>query len=356
MKTVDLKNMIEKIALIKSDPKHVWGRVKLEKVADRLIFSFTNLEEYFIGFVLCEGPEFGCTVEFKPLVKAVKALKCADCSVEFTPEKLYLTGDMKYIIPVMNVDLGDYVEFPVVVKGSAVGCSLETLNHLVKRVGFSTTEANVNKAYAGILFNPVVAGKVDVVTTDIHRLTVVKTDMIKLEKDFVVPVSVAKTVCKMFRSFDGFHLGKTEAGDCIIFSDDCSTYHARTLVNEFPQYQRVLSVPERPFFTIDKKKFIEVLTKITSFSDAKVIAGKFNFNAYTSVLDIVEESISGSLPVSDCVVDAKIGLNVSYVLEYVKTVESSVISMKFDDGLKPCYFIDNTPDLEVLHLIMPLRV
>lgn len=351
MKTVDLKNMIEKIALIKSNPKYVWGRVKLEKVADRLIFSFTNLEEYFIGFVTCEGPEFKCTVEFKPLVKAVKALKCADCSVEFTPEKLYLTGDMKYIIPVMNVD-GDYVEFPVVVKGPAVGCSLETLNHIVERVGFSTTKANVNKVYRGILFNPVEDGKVEVVTTDTHRLTIVKTDMIKLEKDFLVPVSVAKTVCKMFKSFDGFYLD--EAGDYIIFSDDCSTYHARTVVDKFPQYQRILSVPERPFFTIDKKKFIEVLTKITRFSDAKVIAGKFNFNA-SSVLDIVEKSISGSLPVSDCVVDAKISLNVSYVLEYVKTVESSVISMKFVDSLKACYFIDNTPDLEVLHLIMPLR-
>ena len=358
--------------------------VRIEGNKRSLKITATNLEEFYsVAVPGKKGEKFDIIVDAHQLLKVIKNIKDETLDLELErgtePEDLMvrITSGMTFRLKAEFHD-GDFPLMPVKVFKKSTKVELynqKVLFEILKKVGFSTTHHNVNKAYSGILF----AGKgtgLEVVTTDIHRLSVVRTKVAKTKKDFVIPVDSVKNVLKIFAatgitsielaSDTSSDSGSKGQADKILFKSDNEVYISRLLKNEFPNYDQVLKdeVIDKCWYEIDKKKLQARLKSIIDFhTNVKIVAGAFDFvgdNLFINSSGEGDTSVETSVEMKAVNIRSSeikiIGLNVKYMHEALTNMDKVVMNFESGKSFTPFYLTDRQPDYTFFHLVMPVRM
>lgn len=362
MKSVTLKTIVEALAVLVDNkfPKTV-----LSCVDGKMSIHYSSVSQVLdISDLEYSGECFTVAVETKAFIKAVKAVKSPELSFCLKGETLSIVADMTFKLPVSSAD--DCPITPEVVKSSLVNCSYDLFTVFTKKCAFSTTDQNVNRSYSGFLFKPQADGT-DVVSTDIHRISVFHSVDISTPVEFVMPVDSAVAVSKIFKSFDFFRLVTSDTvSEVFTYAEILSgnwTYKTILLKPEFPNYRQVLPPDSVHRYSLEKKKLTEIVSNVHSFSKEstkdKVIATHFRFGADSLVVETPH--ISGTVPFAEQirptrVEPGEIGLNACYVLDILKVLSSDVVDMGFNFGLTPAAFRETGSNYSFTHLLMPLRM
>jgi DNA polymerase III subunit beta len=384
----ELKRAVENCSLIvpKKTTIPVLGLIKVESEKNRLKLTATDLEEFYtVSVPVKKGETFSVLAPADQLLKVLKNVKNETLELSAKEDKeagtatICIESGMTFTLTAeTGVDDFPLAPFDTFKRSAAVKVfNQKVLFEIMKKVSFSTTKNNVNRAYSGILF----AQKkehLDIVTTDIHRLSIVRTGIASTKADFVVPVDSVKNILKIFGnvSITKVNLekeppeekqpGKPAQPVKIMVMSDNESYVSRLLRNEFPEYDRVVKsdIVDKCGFGVDKKVFAEKLKSVMDFHNGKkVIRGAFDFVDGTLHIDSgcgdgtsIETSVEIK-PFNEKKEAVKIiGLNVKYLHEAVSNMDDIAMNMEEGGTLKPFYLADIQPDYRFYHLVMPIKM
>jgi len=364
----------------------VLGFLKIDAKKDSLTLSTTNLAEYYsVSVPVEEGELFSTLVPGDQLMKVLKNIKESLVSVDVQRDEtslitgIKITAGMEFKLNVENC----VEDFPGIPrddfrKSAAVEIlDQKVLFEIMKKVLFSTTQQNVNKAYSGVLFSQK-DDHLEVVTTDIHRLTVVTTTSAQTKADFVIPAESVKNLTRMFKDAAVTEVllatepqvetdsEKPADATMIMFVTSHECYVSRLLKNEFPNYNRVIDIGivEKSWFEIERKPLLEKLKTLIDFhAGMKVVSAVFDFvneTLHISTCGGTESSVQTEIPirpVNENPDAVKItGLNLKYLQEAVSSMGSVAVNLIEGAELKPFYLTDRQPGYRLYHLIMPMRI
>jgi len=386
--TKEFKRAVENCLLItpKKPKINILGLLKIDAKKKGITLSTTNLEEHYsVSVPAKKGEEFSALIQGDQLLKVLRNIK--NETLELTVEQSETADAARIRIEAGMVfrlngetSVDDFPVFPYdnFKKNRSVNIfNQKILFEIMKKVMFSSTKENVNRSYSGILFAQK-DDNLEIVTTDIHRLSVASTKVAGTPADFVIPVESAKNVLKIFgdtaltkvslahESPEEKEKGKPAEAVMIMMRSDRECYMSRLIKNEFPDYNRVLDlkIVDESWFEIDKKALAGKLKGIMDFhAGLKIVSAVFDFvneDLYMTSWgegEAVAETSLKMKPVNESADSVKVtGLNVRYLHEAVSNMGNVAVNLVEGGTLKPFYLADRQPDYRFYHLVMPLRV
>ncbi len=273
----------------------------------------------------------------------------------------------RYTIP-----CADPSDFPAVDDFSGKDGKVIHISRMIsiyKKLQFSMTENNMNKVYSGVLINPSPEkGSVEMVTTDIHRLSVTSLKNFDFsikgaEEGIVVSGKNFSEIQKIFSNITEAEMS-VEEGKLFIKGDNV-VFVARLLKNEFPNYKGIVGsekdILEKDKCVINKKSLVEAIKRVTALSvDEKIWTTKFEFTG--NVLVMNSQTSFGGNSEDEILVDTpfetekSIGINSRYLTEVLNVMDSESVTIVVEEGLKPLTLVESYEDFSYVHLIMPLRI
>ena len=134
---------------------------------------------------------------------------------------------------------------------------------------------------------------------------------------------------------------------------------SKLIDGKFPDYEKVIPKNTSNSFSINRKKFLESINRISTISSEKSKAIKLNLNKdkLTVSANNLEEGGSGieeiSIKYNGPTLD--IGFNAIYLKEIINQFSSEEVIILFSDSTAPTIVKDNSKS-ESLYVLMPMRV
>jgi DNA polymerase-3 subunit beta len=247
-----------------------------------------------------------------------------------------------------------------------------------KKVQFSMGDYfSTNKAYSGVLITKVKEenGKtsIDMVTTDIHRLSVLKLknfdlDIPEIEKGIIIPGKNFVEITNIFADCTEAQIAiDNEKEEKIFIKKDNVIFISRLFKNEFPKYSSIISSYEvlnsKEFAVINRKELIEAIKRVVIVlnSEDKNWISKYFFNG--NVLKLTASSSSGGNSSDEIVMEKgfsterSVAVNAKYFLDVINVIDDSNVNVIVEEAANKAMIIkEESDDFFYIHMVMPLRI
>lgn len=283
---------------------------------------------------------------------------------------LNITADKsKYNISCSNYE--DFTDIPKTLK-EFKNVNISRLISSYRKVQFSMGEFNINRSYSGVLITKVKnsdgSESIELVTTDIHRLSVLtlknfSMDVDEIEDGLVVPGKNFFEITKIFSDSENAEIAIDD--DKIFVKNDKVIFISRLLQNEFPKYRSVVGTYEeinnKEAAVINRKELIEAIKRVTVLSsEEKIWASKYFFKG--QVLEMEAHSNNGGSSTDEILIekgfstDRSVAVNAKYFLDVISVIDDENVNVIVEDGPKAMTIKEENDNYLYIHMVMPLRI
>lgn len=284
----------------------ILNTVMFEKMDDNIIMRRNDLSQEMVFRIPFNDDVVSSCYDFNDIKKIITISKQDVINMKFESNGMnhFLViedGKKKYRIK----NVGAVEDFPISEKGTKYNMKFNSpsIRKAIKKIMFSTTQSSANACYAGIHFEET-DGIKDIISTDLHRMSLVvfekdimewnfdamqnvkkdvwewNFDVLKQGRlDINVHIETLKTASEIFPDFNSFTFDEEK----ITFSDEFCDYTSRLLPREFPQYRTILKENEyKHFITPDFNElndFLDSCCNLTvgAITPNKITNGKDDF-------------------------------------------------------------------------------
>ncbi len=255
----------------------------------------------------------------------------------------------------------EYPKLPKEENAPLVQISGATLLEMIKKTQFAISSDETRYILNGVFFEPHSGGKVRMVATDGHRLSLIERDLpgeFKLKGGVIIP---RKGLMELKRLLDEApeaecHLGFAE--NSALFKKPGLTMVMRLIDGQFPEYQRVIPKEGEKVVMVPKTSFLESLKRIALLSADKSYAVRIGLEQNKLLItannpdlgearDVLEVAYRGG--------DITIGFNARYLTDVLSVLETDEVSFELGDEHSPGV-IHAPGDRSFTAVVMPMRV
>lgn len=250
--------------------------------------------------------------------------------------------------------------------------------NLYKKVQFSMGDYfSTNKAYSGVLITKVKEedGKtsVDMVTTDIHRLSVLKlknfdVDIPEFESGIIIPGKNFAEITKIFADCKEADIAiDNDKEEKIFIKKDNVIFISRLFKNEFPKYSSIINsyevINSKEFAVINRKELIDAIKRVVIVinSEDKNWNSKYFFKE--NVLKLTANSNSGGNSSDEIVIEKgfsterNVAVNARYFLDVINVIDDNNVNVIVEETPNKAMTIkEETEEFFYIHMVMPLRI
>jgi DNA polymerase-3 subunit beta len=262
-----------------------------------------------------------------------------------------------------------YPKIPSTVNLEPLKVRTTSLQRLIDRTLFSVSQDEARPNLTGALLRISDAGRMQLVSTDGHRLS--KAEMpvpfateglpVELRTGVIVP---RKGLDQLRRTLDVTE-GTTAfglEGTNIIFIYGNTTLTVRLIDGTFPNFEQVIPAP-RPDnrASIGRKEFLDRLKFVSLFSSAKTNNVRIHLEEDTCIIAAQDpERGEGEerIQIEYAAGPVKAGFNHKYLTDILSVVDGDRVSMEMTDALSATVFreLDGEDGEESLFIVMPMRI
>ena len=276
-------------------------------------------------------------------------------------------GSVSYEVAAMNA-----ANFPVSPEIGAPQFHIPSpeFKGMLSRAVFAISKEESRYTLNGLLLRAE-KGKVLIAATDGHRMAVETLELAQAKKaETIIPTPAITWLSKHLDKLDaGIHIGEEYA----VFSlpNIHSVLIARKVKGQFPNYEAVMPRQDAIRHTATFPAgdgLAKVLTKVTQMADGRSGAVKWNLNgacelsAHSSengkATAAVEANVTHRVVDGDMIATADevaIGLNSSYVLDFLKIAGKNPVTMSLKDGASAALLeVPSIPGYS--YILMPMRL
>jgi DNA polymerase-3 subunit beta len=255
----------------------------------------------------------------------------------------------------------EYPKLPKEENAPLVKVNGGTMLEMIRKTSFAISTDETRYILNGVYFEPKEGGKVRMVATDGHRLSLIEREMegeFKLKAGVIIP---RKGLLELKRLLDEApdaecHLGFAESS--ALFKKPGLTMVMRLIDGQFPEYQRVIPKEGERKLNVPKVRLMEGLKRIALLSADKSNAVKVSLSE--NLLRITSHNPDLGEAKDDVEVAYKgpemtIGFNARYLLDVLGALDTDEVSLELGDEHSPGV-LHAPGDRSFTAVVMPMRV
>lgn len=254
--------------------------VKLHTERNRLHLTVSDLDQYQVERIECDGEFEPCCINFNYLLNALGgeavSLKRNKTSV-----------DVRCDFGVTELDVLEAEEFPPPPKCDGlkpIGVSCEDLSKAINSVAWAASTDETR----WILNSVHVAGsskRLEVVSTDGRQMARIEQPLISSDFEILIPSAFASSVAEVLAR-KGSELSAN--GDHIKISHENGNYYAKQVDGKFPNYKQVIPVKQEKIGDFEVGPFREMLGRCKFYADyARSLAAQIAFGKSGAEIEFV---------------------------------------------------------------------
>ena len=347
----------------------ILANVLLEAKQGRLNISATDMDITIFDKIKVNNIETdGATsVPAHTLYNVIKELpedNPIDLSYDDSNKKLHLmSSKSKFVFSCLSKD-----EFPISSTESfkiSFDLKADILKEIIDKPYFATSNEETRYYLNGLYLHSAISNNKNylrAVATDGHRLAQYQINMPAVSaKDNFGVIIPKKLIFELRKLIDDLKDNiKIDLSDRKIrFSFNETVIVSKLIDGKFPDYEKVIPKNTSNTFSIDRKKFLESINRISTISSEKSKAIKLNLNndKLTISASNLEEGGSGveEINIKYSGPSLDIGFNSVNLKEIINQFTLEEISVLFSDSTAPTIIKDGSKS-ESLYVLMPMRV
>ena len=359
-----VQNIVESKATIP-----ILANVLLEAKQGRLNISATDMDitifdKIKINNIEAEG---STSVPAHTLYNVIKELpddNPIDLSYDQNSKKLHLmSSKSKFVFSCLSKD-----EFPILSDETfkiSFDLKSDILREIIDKTYFASSNEETRYYLNGLYIHTTSVNNKNYlrgVATDGHRLAQYQINMppavIKNNFGVIVPKKLVFELRKLIDDLkENIKIDLSERK--IRFSFNETIIISKLIDGKFPDYEKVIPKNTNNSFSIDRKKFLESINRISTISSEKSKAIKLNLNKnkITISANNLEEGGSGieEINVKYNGPSLDIGFNSGYLKEIINQFTLEEITILFSDSTAPTIIKEDSKS-GTLYVLMPMRV
>ena len=234
----------------------------------------------------------------------------------------------------------------------------DKLEALIKKTIFCTGGDDLRKNLTGIFFDMTQNGKIRLVATDGHRMSMAEENIENnIVESFTLPKRAAIEIRKFIKDSEVVNMG---VGKNFFICDDGQTSLLTRLVDaKFPDYKQVLPNNFNNTIRIEKKQIQEALQRASVVLQEKnrgvrvyIGENKIEIRAVSDDGEAIEELLIDKLTEP-----LDVGFNAKYLIDALLSFDEKEVCLSVGDEVSPaCIFASEEDKYKQLSVIMPMRV
>ncbi|GAB4289078.1 MAG: DNA polymerase III subunit beta [Myxococcota bacterium] len=338
--------------------------VNLEAADDEIIVTATDLEQTIIARSKAEVVKKGAVaISAKTLFDIIRNLPSLSVNVS-TNDKFQIiikcgTGVYR-LLGISNE------EFPEISKESNIkyaSVDNKILAEMLRQVLYTVSADESKMHLRGVLFEIEKNDKVNLVSTDGHRLgicinTVKGIGKTGVKEGVVVP---GKSLRELQKFLDAEGEGKGELGFSntqLYYNGTNITFIVRLQEKNFPDYRVVIPTENDKKPSVDKTQFNEVLKRVSILSSEMYNRVQLKFDKDRLEVSAVNEDVGEAkedIPVKYDGEELAIGFNAKYLLDALAAISSDEVIFELSDDAS-AGMLHGVEDESYRCIIMPMRM
>jgi len=332
----------------------------------RLKLSATNLEtgiNLWLGAKIEKEGEI--CVPAKNLTEYISLIPPQKINLEIEKNFLKITSE-SYQANFISLAASEFPLIPTLKKKPEISLNNKDLALAISQVAFAAAQDEGRPALTGILFK-IKKDKLILAATDGFRLSVKEIGGLKngeehkLQKELIIPARALIEVGKIMaeaREENNLGLTITPESNQIIFSTPEVEIISRLIEGKFPDFEKIIPEKSKTQVMIETEGLLQAVRAASIF--AREAANIIKFEIKGSKFEV--SSNNPQLGENKVTLEAKtegeggkIAFNSRYLLDFLNSVKSDLVSFEMTTSLNPGIF-KPANDKSYLHVIMPIRI
>jgi DNA polymerase-3 subunit beta len=202
------------------------------------------------------------------------------------------------------------------------------------------------------------------VGTDTNRLAIYQTSLAANnigDVSFVVPTKMLKEIEAIFDKDDDLSISASQQNMIVktFYENGSMLFSARLINDPYPDYTRIIPRDVVGRIKVNRVNFINTLERVYLISNTVTMSIK-NIPYQTILVAGWEQdrgSIFDEIGITEMDgADIKIGFNIRFLLDYLKSVDCETVELKYQQTLKSVIFENVDGDKKYLYIVMPVTL
>jgi len=261
-----------------------------------------------------------------------------------------------------EIALGDASEFPVLPdfnEEEAIEVPGHILSLLIEKTSFASSRDKNMFVLSSVFFEALKdEGKLRVVASDGHRLSLFETEVVGIDKakfsSFILPREAAEEIADLSEDELIVKLGFIK--NYAVFWTSLGVFFSRTIEGSFPDYRAVTPSTFERVAKIDRKRFIETLKRVSLILTEKFKPVILTFDQGKLIVESKENELGQAKERIYCEYVGErfsIVFNAGYLLDVLQVIDADEVEMKMIDKDKPAMLLDSRHE-GFLYVVMPM--
>ncbi|MDA7494868.1 DNA polymerase III subunit beta [Candidatus Gracilibacteria bacterium] len=336
---------------------------------NNIVLTSNNLEmaiEYVISDDITIEQEGAFCIPSKLFSNYIALITDDELSIELLKDNSIKLNTTSGKLKIKGFEADEFPLIPAIKEEVSLSLSGKVVRKSIEKTLFSSAEGNIRPTLAGISVN-ITDTETIFASTDSFRLSEFKTSLdAAIEHSFygIIPNKTASQIRSILSDSETVKIVSGESQ--IAFITGSTKIYSRLLNGKFPDYKTFFPSSYSTKAEVNKTDLMGALKKINLISRENNYSIKMSIGSETGILLETSETQIGESDVRLVGAvegeDNIVGVNSTYFLEVLGVIETSHVSISFENPLSPILITPVTdPDKgnnedSFKHIIMPLKI
>lgn len=360
----DLENELQFLQGIAEKKKTIpiLSNILLSAEADGLSLAATDLEVSLTTSCHATSVTQGSvSVSAKKLFEIVRSLPGGEIEmISDTGEWLEIRAG-EVFFRLVGLPVSDFPEVPTNDFSGAVEIPHALFRELIRRTLFAVTKEDVRYSLNGVLLE-IGAGKVRMVATDAHRLSLVEKDSAELGTQTEVRAIIPKKALAELRDLvDAENMLFAQDEHHLYFQVAHRVLSTRVIEGQFPAYEKVVPQGNPAVVLFSVETMSAAIRRVSLLASERSRAVKFTFENGTATITSSNPEMGEAretIPVQYEGEQLNVSFNAQYVLDFLAVVAEGEVEFHLRDDSSQGLLVpkEAQDDLSYRYVIMPMRL
>ena len=357
----------------------IYNGILFEANEDNKVHLFaTDLEIGIDCYIPAQVVETGSTVIPSRIIsELIKKFPEGKIEIECTDNNITTVKENSSNYKILGFSAEEFSNFPEIKMRAKIKLNQKLLKEAIQQVIFATSRDENRTFLNGALFK-IIDNKIEVVTTDSHRLSLKNIKPIKMESlltegvEVIIPYRALSELSRLLLDnkevFIEVRIGEKQIL-FILFPDgqkNSIRIYSRLIEGQFPDYHQIIPNSFKTEIKVNTKEFTDKMERISLFvredlNTVKMEAINKTGDQKEERCEIILKAESPSTgEASEKILclkkgeDIAITFNTDYILDVLKIIKKENTIIKLNDPLNPV-IITPDEDKNYTYILMPVR-
>ena len=340
----------------------ILANVLIQADQEKIEFTATDLEVGVKSFYSSNIKKAGkVTISAKKIFEIIKELPNKEISFSVKENFWVEIKCGKSVFNLVGLSAEEFPKFPEIRNINKNEMNSLVFKEMIDKTIFSVSNDETKYNLTGIYFKAEDNNILSMVSTDGHRLSMIKKKLDNLNPDFfqgfILPKKGIYEIRKLIEdSEEVLNIGVSDNN--FIVNTGNTTLVMRLVDGEFPDYSRVVPQKIENPAVINRDEFMHALKRISVLSSEKSKGVKIKFESGLLELSSSNPDLGDAHEELDMTYtgpEITIGFNAKYIIDILQVMNDEFVSLHLKDNLSPG-LIEADENKDFFSVIMPMRL